>query len=82
MVPSTGMTYSDTFPTQEVKYTDLQVDWSESYTPSEDIVGLQDADALPSGYRGYFDDLLNTLDFQGRVILGTGPERDDFLLYR
>ena len=82
VVPSTKEEYTDTFPTQEVKFTDLGVTWSTSYRPDEEIGWLQDADALPSSYRGYFDDLLDTLDFSGRVILGTGPERDDFLLYR
>lgn len=81
-IPSTGVTYTDTFPTQELKYDDLQVTWSNSYHPTEDIVWLQDADALPSSYRGYFDDLIDTLDFSWRILLGTGPDRDDVLFYK
>jgi adenylosuccinate synthase len=81
-VPSTWAVYMNTFPTQEVKYSDLEVTWSRPYTPTEDIVWLQDADVLPSSYRGYFDDLLDVLDFQGRVLLGTGPQRDDVVFYK
>jgi len=81
-VPSTWAIYMNTFPTQEVKYSDLEVTRSRSYMPSEDILWLQDADKLPSSYRWYFDDLLDVLDFQGRVLLGSGPDRDDVVFYR
>lgn len=81
-VPSTGVEYTDTFPSQEVKYTDLQVNYSKGYILDQDIIGLQDMDELPQSYSEYFNELLKTLEFKWKVVLWTGPKRDEFLLYK
>ena len=81
-IPSSNEQYINSLPTQEVKYSDLQVEYSQSFETKEDIGGLQDRSTLPDSYVQYFDYLLDELHFDGKVLLGTGPEREEFLIYR
>lgn len=63
-------------------YKKVSVQYSRNFNLQQKIEGIQDKESLPKEYRQYFDYLIETLDFNGNVIIGTGPSRKDFIIYQ
>lgn len=65
----------------EYEYDHLQVQYSRDYNVKEDITGINSFNKLPWEYKSYVNDLVDALQFNGRVYLGTGPASADMIEY-
>lgn len=77
----TWIIYESEVPSDAIEYSKVKVNYSKSFKLEWDISWLKDASKLPACFREYFDYIIKELDFKWILILWTGPESDQYLIY-
>ncbi|MCF7835413.1 adenylosuccinate synthetase [Candidatus Gracilibacteria bacterium] len=77
-----GKEYINEIPATKEQYENIQVEYSSAFDLSKDIIGIQNPEDLPEEYTKYIDYLFDKLEFDGNVLLGTGPCPQEFMVYK
>ena len=70
--------YTDTLPPLYMKDS-LEVKYDTNTTFTQDIYGYTKKEALPQTYLTFFQRLASQLRFEWDILIGTGPERDQYI---
>lgn len=74
--------YEHEIPTTKEEYDNIKVEYSPEFDLSKDITWIKNAEDLPEEYKKYIDYLLDKLEFEGNVLLGTWPAPEDYIVYK
>ena len=73
--------YTDSLP-QWSEYENIEVIYSQDFDLSESIQWIKEKSKLPQNYIDYTDNLIETLWFEGNVLLWTWTKWEDYIVYK